>query len=147
MEKDFELLPHTADIKIRVYGTTLKVFFKNALVGMFQSINPKARSCSRQEQRLVCEALPQRRAIDIEGSDREALLVNFLSQALSLSDIYNEAYFDIEIDTMTDAVLKGTLLGVEIQGFEGVEIKAVTYHGLEMKKSDAGWQADIVFDI
>ncbi|GAI44052.1 unnamed protein product, partial [marine sediment metagenome] len=27
------------------------------------------------------------------------------------------------------------------------EIKAVTYHGLEVKEVDRGWEAQIIFDI
>ncbi len=40
MLKDFEIIPHTADLKIRVYGKTREDLFTNALIGMFQSTRP-----------------------------------------------------------------------------------------------------------
>ncbi|MDP3889279.1 MAG: archease [bacterium] len=145
--KDFKLLPHTADIKVRVFGKTLPEFFRNAVVAMFQSIGPSVPDCCVENERIVCDELPIARELEITSSDRVALLVDFLSEALYLSDVYDEAYFDAIIKEVTDTHIKATLQGVKITGFEVVEIKAVTYHGLDIKQVNGSWQADIVFDI
>lgn len=147
MHKVFEVLSHTADIKIRVWGTTPALLFKHALLGMFTCIDPQAEGCRKIDNRIICDELPRFHEIYVEGPDVEALLVNFLSEALCLSDIYNEAYFDVIIHTINETSIRATLYGVPVKGFEVVEIKAVTYHGLAIKKIDAIWQTDIVFDI
>jgi SHS2 domain-containing protein len=145
--KDFELLPHTADLKIRAYGTTLHELFTNALKGMFNSIHPISSGCTYQNGRLVCPSLPIKHTLTVTASDLESLLVNFLSEALYLSDRYNEVYLDALFETLDDYSLEGIIYGVPIQGFEVVEIKAVTYHDLTIEKVNGMWQADIVFDI
>lgn len=144
---DFEVLPHTADIKIRAYGKTKKELFRNALIGMFQAVEPIAVGCHSENGRVVCDTLPELHIIELKASDEESLLVDFLSEALYLSDVYDQAYFDAIIDECTETYLKATIYGVHITGFTVTEIKAVTYHELAIKKYDDGWQVDIVFDI
>jgi len=147
MVKDFEVLPHTADIKIRAYGETKKELFCHALIGMFQIIGPQVPGCRVSNERVICEELPQKHDIVIESPDQVALLVDFLSEALYLSDVHDEAYLDVDIHQLADKKISATLRGVKITGFEVVEIKAVTYHELVIKKVNDMWQADIVFDI
>lgn len=144
---DFEQLPHTADIKIRVYGNTLSELFRNALIGMFQSIVPQAPGCEIKNERLICAELPIIREVQVESIDLEALMVDFLSNALCLSDSYNEAYLNATIHQLSSKYIKATLRGIKITGFEVVEIKAVTYYDLHIKQHDGVWQTDIVFDI
>lgn len=145
--KDFELLPHTADIKLRVYGATLNDLFRHALIGMFQSIGPIAPQCTRENDRLVCPSLPVTHEIDIQAPRLDMLLVDFLSEALYLSDINNQAYLDAEVSITDTNHIRAKIHGIEIDGFQVVEIKAVTYHDLEILTQDDGYQVDIVFDI
>lgn len=147
MTKDFEQISHTADIKIRVFGTTMYNLFRHALIGMFQVVHPKAPGCTRVHDRLVCKTLPQERVVEITAPDVTALLVDFLSEALYLSDVYNEAYLDVKIYELTTTKIQATLYGVKITGFEVVELKAVTYHDLDIQQVHGMWQTDIVFDI
>ena len=147
MKKDFELLPHTADLKIRVYGSTLQELFRHALFGMFQSIGPRSKICEKKGDRMYCKQLPQHHDIEVHAPDYDALLVDFLSEALSLSDIYNEAYLDATLHELDQHHLKATIHGVPIEGFEVVEIKAVTHHDISIKQINGVWQTEIVFDI
>lgn len=144
---DFEQLPHTADIKIRVYGATLSGLFRNAVVGMFQAIHPVVPGCSIKNDRVVCPVLPQKHHIIVESIDLEALLVDFLSHVLYLSDVHNEAYLDAHIHAIDQTHIDATVYGAKITGFEVVEIKAVTYHDLKIEEINGSWQAEIVFDI
>lgn len=147
MAKDFELIPHTADIKLRVYGKTMKDLFRHALIGMFQSIGPQVLGCPMVDGRVACKELPYSHEIIIDSIDAVALLVDFLSETLYLSDVNNEAYFDAIIHELSNTHIKATVRGAKITGFEVVEIKAVTYHDLSIKQIDGEWVADIVFDI
>lgn len=145
--KDFESLPHTADIKIRVYGNGLKDLFRHAVIGMFQIIRPIIPGCTITGDRVECVSLPEKRRVAVSSIDKDALLVDFLSEILYLSDIHNEAYLDAEIHKLDDTSIEATVYGAKVTGFEVVEIKAVTYHGLHIEYVNGMWQAEIVFDI
>ncbi len=189
--KPFELIAHTADLKIRVYGNSLPELFAHAVVAMFQCIRPIVSACRYQKDLLVCDELPVTRHVKIISVDLESLLVDFLSEALYLSDVYDEAYLDATIEQIHEMnpthglkalvsgtpendlsveasrklefshlsgyckpefsgnkiTIQATLHGIKIEGFEVVEIKAVTHHELQIKRQPNGWQADIVFDI
>ena len=145
--KDFQILPHTADIKIRAYGKTLQELFKNALIGMFTSIKPEIPECKYETDRIQCPILPEERMISLKSHNVDTLLVDFLSEAWYLSDVYNEVYLDVKIKDFSENKIDAFLYGIKIKGFEEGEIKAVTYHGLKIKKIDNIWQTDILFDI
>lgn len=145
--KDFEFIPHTADIKIKVYGASLEQLFKHALIGMFQAVGPKVKECKKVDDRIVCDKLPEKRSINLNSIDKDALLVDFLSEAVCLSDIHDETYLDVTINELTDTSMTAMLHGIKVQGFDVVEIKAVTYHELNIQCIDGIWQTYIVFDI
>jgi SHS2 domain-containing protein len=145
--RDFKIVPHTADLKISVYGTTYEELFLHALVGMFQSTDPTIPGCQVHNSRIVCTHLPECRHIVVSAQGYEFLLIDFLSEALCLSDIYNEVYLSMTVTYLTPYEIDATLRGIKITGFSQVEIKAVTYHDLNIRHVNGHLEADIVFDI
>ena len=144
---DYEIISHTADVKLKAYGATREELFSNALNGMFQLMRPIVPSCTIINDRVVCKSLPITRTVVQYSPDIGALLVDFLSSALYLSDVHNEAYFAAEFSSLTPMSVHAQLRGVAIEGIEAAEIKAVTYHDLEVTRHSNGWQAYLVFDI
>lgn len=142
----FVVLPHTADLKIRVCGKTLKDLFCNALIAMFQSIKPQAKKCYYKNELFACPALPQEHNIHIKAENVESLLIDFLSEALYLSDVHNEAYLNSDIFNLDETSIDARIYGVKIDGFN-VEIKAVTYSDFRLIHKDDKWCVEIVFDI
>ena len=128
--------PHSADAKASDFAKATT-----------DTMADRSAECKREGERLVCKELPETHEIKVEAIDRDALLVDFLSEALYLSDVNNEAYLDVEINELSDTTISATLRGIKITGFEVVEIKAVTHHDLKIKEIDGMWQVDIVFDI
>jgi SHS2 domain-containing protein len=144
--KRYEALPHTADLKIRVYGNDLKELFVNAVYGMFESLHPKG-IVPPSGVEGPRDVSPREREIEVRSHDLESLLVDFLSEALYCSDVYKEAYIDVKIKGMGDFYIKGTLVGYSVEEFGEGEIKAVTYHELKVEKRDGVWVAEILFDV
>lgn len=135
--KKFELLPHLADLKIRAFGKTKKELFLNMLLGMSESMKPEVR---RPEEKT-------KREIKIKSLDLGTLLVDFLSEALYLSQVNREIYNNVKFKKFTDNEIEGELSGFKIERF-GEDIKAVTYHGLDIhQKKDDSWEATVLFDI
>lgn len=145
--KRFSIIPHTADLHLRVVGSSKQELFVNALYGMFSAIHPVTPLCRYEHDTWICTQLPVTQPVSLTAPRIELLLVDFLSQALYYSDVYNQAFYDASFTSFADTALTGSLHGVPITGFEHGEIKAVTFHQLAVRQEDSHWITDIVFDI
>ena len=145
--KSFIFLPHTADIKMRAYGTTQQELFKHALIGMF-SISKPVTACGAVDFKsvLAC-SLTEQQPFAISSPTAAFLLIDFLSEALYFSDAYNHVLLDVNFTVLTETTAQGTFLGLPIIRLHGVEVKAVTYHTTALVYKNGLWHADIVFDI
>jgi len=150
MAKDFEIIDHIADVKVKAFGKTKQELFINAVKGMIKILQPEI-----QNPNVKCQ-----RKIKIKSIDENSLLVDFLSEVLYLiqtnKEIYNEVKFT-RFGPSTDSTsspqacsgqiaLEAELFGNKVESF-GEDIKAVTYHGLEIEKNKNGYQATILLDI
>lgn len=134
--KKFQILEHKADLKIRVFGKDRKDLFKNALEGMF-----KAAKYEGEKDKIT------KRKLKISSFDPSSLLVDFLAEILYFSEVNKEVYDIIEFDVFGEKNIKGTLFGRKLKRM-GVQIKAVTYHSLNIEqRKDGSWEAVILFDI
>jgi len=135
--KKFEILEHKADLKIRVFGKTKEELFLNVLLAMTES--------QKAEKEKPFKTI--KREIKIKSSDLPALLVDFLSEVLYLTQINKEIYNNIKFKKFTDTELEAELPGQKVERF-GEDIKAVTYHSLDVhQKEDGTWEATVLFDI
>lgn len=132
--KKYEKLSHLADLKIRAYGKDREEVFRNALFGMSESMRPETTDEEAE------------RDVEIKSIDPEALLVDFLSEALYFSQTNKEAYFEAEFKEFSDKEIKARLKGKKVKVF-GEDIKAVTHHDLKLEEKGGTWEAEILFDI
>ncbi len=142
MTKQFEILPHTADVRLKVFGKTKKELFKNALLGMAEILK-KSASKSDFETRS-----PTSNLIKVHSPDINSLLVDFLSEVLYQSQINHVLYGEAKFSKFSDNELEAEISGFEIDEFDE-DIKAITYHELDIKKSPANdfFETIIIFDI
>lgn len=126
---------HTADLKIHVTAKSRQELFREALQGMTDATGPVWKGESTTSRR-----------IEVHSPDENSLLVDVLSEAVSLGDTFNESYTDLDIDELTDTSLRGQLRGASITRLS-IEIKAVTHHGLNITRSNGMWEVSIIFDI
>jgi SHS2 domain-containing protein len=132
----YEILEHKADLKIRAFGKTKKELFKNMLLGMSENQKPKIKDKKKIK-----------REIKIKSLDPSSLLVDFLSKVLYYNQTDGEIYNDVKFTKFTETELKVELSGYKVERI-GEDIKAVTYHGLDVKQNEGGsWQATVLFDI
>lgn len=135
--KPYELLPHTADIKMRAYGRSLPELFVNAVAGMFAVCGPRAAHPRIQTHRMIRTT----------STTHTYLLIDFLSDCLCAADTYHEAYDRVDVQELTDTAITAVLTGYTIESFENTEIKAVTYHGATVEHTNGLWSATVLFDI
>jgi len=136
MEKRFELLEHTADIRIKIFGSSKEDLIKNALAGM----------ASIQKEDVLNKKAAIIRPIFVESIDLSALVVDFLGEVLALSDSNQEVYTVIVFKEFSDTIIDAELKGISVDQFDE-DIKAVTYHGADVREVAGGLEVTIVFDI
>ncbi|MDI6773062.1 MAG: archease [bacterium] len=135
----FEVFEHTADIGIIARGSTLVEVFEAAAEGMFSlMVDP----CSIQNRAWL-----ERR---VEADDHEGLLVAWLNNLLAVVNI--EAFLPVVlvVDQLSPRRLRATVHGEPIDPDRHHfrrDIKAATYHMVEVKQADGGWTARVIFDV
>jgi len=131
----FQEIEHTADWAFRAHGRDLAQLFANAARGMFE-LQAGAGSGETSVARGVA----------VSGVDRETLLVNWLNELLYLQETQHETYSRFEVLQISDTHLQARVHG-RPSPTEGKPIKAVTFHDLEVRRSEDGWEAAIVVDV
>lgn len=141
MSECFEILPHTADMRMRAWGKTLEELFRNALRGMASCLKAEVLELPKKE-------FKEQKEIKIEAVDIHSLLIEFLSEAIAQIDILNTVFTDVSFKKFGENFLEGELHGVKVDGFEK-DIKAVSYHEVDIKKNpETGvYETILVFDI
>ena len=132
--KAFEEIEHTADLAFRAYGRDPAELFANAARGMFAL------------QGVGTPAPGGERRVEVEGVDRESLLVNWLNELLYLQERHGEVYSEFDIEEISETGLRARVRG-GAQAEARRRIKAVTFHDLEVKRTPQGWQATLVLDV
>ncbi|MDI6855629.1 MAG: archease [Candidatus Thermoplasmatota archaeon] len=136
--KKYSFIEHTADIAIRAYGKNLDQCFENAAFAMFDIISDTKKVKTTGEYK-----------IELKAESLEQLLVDWLSKLLYLHDSNNFLFgkFRVALDKERKN-LRAQVWGEKFdrnRHFVGKEIKAVTYHMLEVNEKDCYVQ--VLFDI
>lgn len=143
--KQFKILEHTADLKIKVWGKDLPELFKNAADAMFDAMSGKSEiRNSKHETNYKFQI----KNLKLTAQDHESLLVNFLNELLYLSDVNNQGYRikDIGFRKNKEFELKAELIPYPLPPLE-IEIKGATYHNLKIEKKTGLYLTIILFDI
>jgi len=135
----YRVLPHTADAKIEGRAADVDTLFAEMARGLYSIIvvDPdQVRS-------------PERKRVAIAGSRLDDLLLDWLSELLFLFETEWWLGCDFEI-RVAHRGLKASIGG---EAFDETrhrldhEVKAITYHGLDVARDGDGWKADVIVDI
>ena len=146
--KNYTILDHTADIGFEVFGKTREELFANGVAAMFDLILDQSDQGKLPD--LPVRETVEEKSIVIEGNDPEDLLVNFLREVLYLFNGKNWVVIDCRLVEMTERRIDAELFGEPYDPQKHhvkMEIKAVTYHGLSVKRTSKGWKARVIFDV
>ncbi|MBI5582339.1 MAG: archease [Deltaproteobacteria bacterium] len=137
--KPYRLIDHTGDLGLEVRGADLPGLFSNAALAFTDIL--VAVETIRADQ-------PQ--TIRVEAPDREALLAAWLGELLYLFDARRLLFGRFEISELTDQTLTARAWGEPFDpdrhGFKH-DVKAVTYHQLQIRETAKGWRARVILDI
>lgn len=137
--KHYELLEHTADLGIKVWGADLKELFIHSASAMYE---------------LIADIDSVRPAISIEvrteAQDKDELLKNWLSELLYYFHVKDMLFSEFLIKELDEkkiiSVARGERIDRERHNLKH-EIKAVTFHNLKIEKEDEKLATEIIFDV
>ena len=138
MEKEFEILNHTADVGIIAYGNDTSEAFANAAKGLFSLIT---------ELDDVAEI--EYRDIELTAPDQESLLVGWLNELIYLFDAEQMLFKRFDIAQLSQTHLKARSYGHKVDSSKHklkMGVKAATYHMLKIEKTN-GSKVQVLFDI
>lgn len=130
---------HTADIGMEVTGATLPELFANAAQGLYDLLGVlDAEAAGELDDDMA-----------LRGADVEELFVSWLSELLyrftTEGVVFPECEVTLEDDVLQAHVRGGVLSRADRRPVR--EIKAATYHSLEVTETEDGWEARVVFDV
>jgi SHS2 domain-containing protein len=138
-EKFYEILEHTADIRIRVKAKDLKALFCNCARAMFDIIAEKKESSRSVKHELKIAG---------KARDLEELFINWLNELLSLSSVRGMIFSDFKINKLSGNSLEARVRGEKAESYQiNKEIKAATYHELQITRNNDIWKAEVIFDV
>ena len=135
----YEFIDHTADLGIIVRGPDVGGLFISAARAM---IDLMVKGDLGDKRTL--------REVSVSSEDYPDLMVRWLGEVLYLFAGDKLIVDSIEIKELHPTQIKATL---SVADFEPKrhrvlrEIKAVTYHGISVRKTNGAWEARIIFDI
>lgn len=126
--KNYEYFDVTADIGFKAYGESLNEAFENAGLAIFNIISDTSNVEPKKEI-----------SFKIRSEDEISLLYDFLEELLFYHEIEFMLFseFHVEIDDMLQ--LRATIRGEAIdwdRHERKTEIKAITYHKMDIRKTD-----------
>lgn len=135
---DVEFLPHTGDIGFRVRADSAEDLFATAARGMFDVLVEGDGG----------EAVED--AIEVEEEGRDLLLRAWLDELLFRFLVDGKIYDAFEFEALDERRAAARLRGRRFDPARHelrTELKAVTYHGLEVKNERDAWLATVIFDV
>lgn len=132
----YEIVDHTADWALRVFGSDLANLLKNAAMGMSSLLVAELSSIP----------LEVSRDLTLEAFDAETLLVDWLSELAYFAEEEQLVFRDFHLGDVTSQHMTARIRGGRAPELQK-HIKAVTYHNLSIERTETGLTATIVFDV
>ncbi len=143
MTANYRYIDHTADVAIEVSGNTYAELFIAALAGWKDSVI-KTSEISHEMEKME---------LTLEDNSVEELLISFLQELNYLFEnkkLFPTDLSDIHVEKRDDHfLLRSVILFASVADEDEIksEIKAVTFHQLDIKKVNGIYKTLIVFDI
>ncbi len=132
-------IDHTADVGFELWADSLPALFAEGVLALGDVCYDRAAVRSTEQRR-----------VEVRGANPEERLVRWLQEVYLVleSELWlTAAATDVVIE---DGVIEGILQGEPFDAARHTlhtEIKAITYHGLEIVQADGSWRVTVVVDV
>ncbi|HEY7167396.1 MAG TPA: archease [Candidatus Binatia bacterium] len=137
--KNYRVTSRQSELAIRVVGNSQAELFTNSAYALFDIMTDV-------EKVEVKERLP----LEVEGADRDDLLVNWMRELLYLLQGSGYMLKEFNIREAKDTVLKAEVCGEKIDPDRHEikqEISGVAYHQSRMQKTGNQWTAQLILEL
>jgi SHS2 domain-containing protein/dienelactone hydrolase len=134
----FQLMPHTADVMVSAWGSTLEVCLTEAAIGLVSSFAEVGDVAPEDRVEFTCQP----------GPDSE-LLVELLDEVIYAIDAWDVVPVRVDVRRTGEGGLAGEFGVVERGNVRvvGPAPKAVTRHELSVEQQDSTWRCRVVVDV
>jgi len=137
-EAGYEIVEHTADLAVRAFAPDLPGLLEQAARGMIDL--------------MLGEIPPPEREIEVagEGASAEELLVDCLREVLLLIDLEGLVPVAVKVLEAGEGRARCQVGVVSVSAARAAleqAIKAVTYHGIDVRAAAEGLEVEVVFDV
>jgi SHS2 domain-containing protein len=139
IDAGFELIEHTADVGLRAFGPNREAVFEQAALATVSLICDPATVKSRDDIPVVLTA---------ERDD--LLLAAWLNELIFLFETRHLVYRSFQVDEAGGGRLWARARGERHNPRRHdvrAQVKAATYHGLDLRRTDDGWEATVILDV
>ncbi len=134
-----EVIEHTADVALRVYGSDLTSLFEAALGGLYELIGE-----------IVVGDEAERYTIRLEAGNVDDLFHDWLAEGLYWFEVRQIVFEEVKFGSLGERSLTAEVVGrkVDIEKSQlHSEVKAVTYHDLAIRRENEELVVTVVFDL
>ena len=135
----FELVDHTGDLGVRVFGASLPRLFEQAAQALtFILTDPET------------IRIKETRKILLEAKTDEELLITWLNELVYLFDTEGLLFRAYEVLSVHDHLLEALAQGeIYVEGRHSIRtpVKAATYHQLKIENHQGVWTVQVIFDV
>ena len=124
---------HTAELELRVEAPSAEEVFADALAAVGELLGDE------QQGELV------RHTVEVQARDAAALLAAWIEELVFLAE--SDGFVP---ERLAALALEPERLRATVEGRRGRPphlVKAVTYHGLELRRENDAWRARVVLDV
>ncbi len=134
-----EVLENTAiaDIAIRVRADSLEDLIRGVVLAFAKALGVKTGHLSLS------------REIELGFSDEKDLIIKIFDELIFLKDVFSEIFVKAEAVRVDSKKAKILLKGLSVDQARDLstDIKALSYHNLEIKKRDGIYEIVLTFDV
>jgi SHS2 domain-containing protein len=139
MSVGYELVDHTADIGVKVWGPTAEEVFEQAALAMFS---------------LVCDPLDigelETVEVSLEAESMDLLLAAWLNELLYVFEARSLVLSQFDLLELGEHSLRARVSGEPLDTSHHIVcggVKAATLHELSLERRDDGWEGFVLLDV
>ncbi len=139
MEPSYELFDHTADIGLRIRAATMEALIEPAGEAMYAVIGT-----------VVPGADAEPITLELTSAEPAVLLRDYLAELLVLLERDHRRAVAVDVAEFRDGCLSATVETALVDAERSLidrEVKAVTYHQLDICEINGGCEATVIVDI
>jgi len=139
VRQGYATFDHTGDLGLEVWAATPRELYEQAAVALMAQIADTGTDPPAERAELA-----------LQGDDPADLLVHWLNSVLLESDLRHVVWTHVQVHQLTPRRIEATVMGARIDPKRhtlGREVKAVSFHDMELRLDPGACRCRLVLDL